>query len=147
MIRNPAHKQLTPVSLPAKHPISTHREVTMRLGTETGSLINYVISASKPVEPYAGQAATLCLWTDRHAYTVVNVFASGKTLLATRDKATRIDNNGQSDAQVYTFQTVEFAEREKFTLRSNGRWVKQGDSKGGCALVLGHRSEYYDHSF
>ena len=119
----------------------------MRLGTETGSLINHVLATSAPVEPHAGMGATLCLWTDRHAYTVVWVSPSGKTLLATRDKAARIDKNGMSDAQTYSYQTDEMAGREKYTLRSNGRWVKQGDSKSGAALQLGHRSEYYDHSF
>lgn len=119
----------------------------MKLGTETGSLINHVLSTSAPVEPKAGIGATLCLWTDRHAYTVTWVGPSGKTLLATRDKATRIDNNGMSDAQTYSYQTVEDAERVKFTLRSNGRWVRQGETKGGATLALGYRKEYYDHSF
>ena len=53
----------------------------LRLGTETGSLVNHVWSRTRPVGPEdvcEGMGATFLSWTDRHAATVHAVWTEGK---------------------------------------------------------------------
>lgn len=119
----------------------------MKLGTQTGSLVNHVISLVKSPRPEVGMGATLLMWTDRKAYTVIGVSPSGKTLLAQRDKAIRTDSNGMSEAQSYRFEPDPAAEKETYTLRANGEWHRVGESSKGATLVLGHRAAYHDFSF
>ena len=112
----------------------------------TNSLVNMIILGAGDEPPVVGMGATMPMWTDRHAYTVVE--AGPKRLVAQQDIATRVDGNGMSDAQSYTFAPNPAAPREVFTLRKNGRWVKEGESmRGGQRLSLGARSEYHDYSF
>ena len=46
----------------------------MKLGSETGSLVNHLMSSSSNTEPNIGTPATLLSWTDRSAATVTKVF-------------------------------------------------------------------------
>ena len=117
----------------------------MRLGSDTGSLFNHLMAVSAAA-PVVGMGATLLLWTDRHAYTVVWVSDNGKRLNACRDRAIRIDNNGMSDAQNYRYEKNPDSAVECFSLRKNGNWLHVGENRGSV-LSLGSRREYYDHSF
>jgi hypothetical protein len=111
-----------------------------------GSFFNTVMNNTAPAEPEVGMGATLLLWSDRHAGTIVAV--NGKTLKWQRDRAIRTDDHGMSDAQGYRYEPNPQAEVETYTLRKNGRWVKAGTPmKGGLTLLVGARHEYYDFSF
>jgi len=111
-----------------------------------GSMMNLLASRSKNPTPEVGMGATMLLWSDRHAGTVVEV--KGKRLVWQRDKATRADTYGMSDCQSYTYEANPEGETEAFTLRKNGEWVREGSSmKSGTTLGLGYRREYYDYSF
>jgi hypothetical protein len=115
---------------------------------QTASLINHLYSQSRNPAPTVGMGATICLWTDRHAATVVAVSENGKTVTVQQDKATRTDNLGMSDCQSYTYEADPKGRRSVFTLRQNGRWVEKGcGMKSGPVLSLGHRDEHYDFSF
>lgn len=50
----------------------------MKLGTETGSLINHLIADPRPHLPVIGEDVTECRWTDREAYRVIAVDKDGK---------------------------------------------------------------------
>jgi hypothetical protein len=123
----------------------------MRLGTETASLINHCLSGTSGAPtPVEGMGATLLMWTDRHAYTIVEVSGNGRRIVARRDHATRLDANRYpqtSDSQVYRYAQNPDATEEVFTLRRNGSYVRQGDSMKGNRLRIGERSEYHDYSF
>mgnify|MGYP001576962564 CR=1 FL=1 len=41
----------------------------LRAGTQTGSLINHLMSGSKGAEPEVGMGATILGWSDRHPAT------------------------------------------------------------------------------
>jgi hypothetical protein len=73
---------------------------------------------------------------------VIAVSASGKTVTVQRDKATRVDTNGMSESQNYTYERD--PEGKTFNLRQNkrGQWVSKG-----AKFTLGHRDEYHDFSF
>lgn len=119
----------------------------MKLGKDTGSLMNYIVGTSKDPKPEAGMGATLLMWTDRRAYTIHEV--KGKKLWASSDVATRVDKNGMSEDQVYEYKNENQNNPDNwtlFTLRKDGKWHK-GTTLGGSVLAIGYRREYYDYSF
>lgn len=106
-----------------------------------GSLVNQ-LSGSVVAQPEVGMGATLLMWSDRYPFTVVKVSPSGKTLWAQEDEAVRVDSNGMSDSQAYTFKPNPDARTLRFSLRKSGQW------RGPAGrLALGYRSRYYDYSF
>ena len=124
----------------------------LKLGTETGSLINHVMSRmTAGPDPVAGDPATVLHWSDRTPCTV-DAYDAQKQIVALReDKATCTN----FDHQTYTYEPSEFGatyhfKREKngswvqvFFNRTTGRWIK---SKG-MGLIIGRREKYRDPSF
>lgn len=101
---------------------------------------------NQPV-PEVGIGATECCWSDRHAFTIVAVI-SDKEIIVQRDKAIRVDNNGESSDQDYKYEPDTEGQKIVVTRRKNGRWVTQKElTKNGTKWRLGERDEYYDYSF
>lgn len=93
------------------------------------------------MKPYIGMPVAVYMYSDRKAYTVVKVSKTGAKISIRRVVATRVDNNGMSDCQDYTFTEDENGE----ILTAN----RQGDGSYRCPLgrvCEGHR-EYHDFSF
>lgn len=106
-----------------------------------GSLVNSLSEASDK-EWAVGDGATILMFSDRHAATVVE--AGPKRIVIQRDIAKRTDDNGMSESQTYEFTPDPTAPKIAYTLRKNGRWVREGDPlRGGETLGRG-RSSYYD---
>lgn len=106
-----------------------------------GSLYNMLLSQKEPATPKVGDGATKLGWSDRRAYTVVEVLSEKKVVIQ-RDKATRTDGLGMSDAQSYSYERDPSGSKETVTLSKGGQW------KAGASVVgMGYRSEYYDFSF
>src|ERR1700734_2303534 len=100
----------------------------LKAGTETGSLVNHMMSLSKLMTPEIGMGATILCWTDRHAATITHV--TPKTITVARDIATRVDSNGMSECQKYRYEPDELCRNlEVFRLTKRG-WR----NKGGNAL-------------
>lgn len=115
---------------------------------QTASLINHLYANSANIMPVIGMGATVLGWTDRHAATVVGVSSNGRSIVVTMDKATRIDKNGMSDCQSYSYSSNPAGSKCTYTLRKNGRWVATGSAMGsGMCLSIGHRDHYHDYSF
>ena len=112
----------------------------MKLGSETGSLVNHVASTSKQPIPTVGMGCTILMWSDRHAATVVEI-KSARRIVIQQDNAERTDKNGMSESQEYTYTPNTNAAKRVFFLNKRGRWVEQG---GGNGLLLGQRIEFYD---
>lgn len=93
--------------------------------------------------PVIGQGATLIMLSDRHAYTIVAITASGKTVKAQRDHTKRIDSNGMSEMQEYEYSPNVNAEVESFRLHKDGSYR----NKYGTKLSIGERYSYHDYSF
>ncbi len=125
----------------------------MKLGSQTGSLVNHIYSRTAGVEPEVGMGATICMWSDREAATIVEV---GKNYLVTQvDEAVRVDNNGISESQTYVFTPnpnsyKQYWKKNKDGLykmahhNENGRLVMSGAS---THLHIGERAKFYDFSF
>ncbi len=130
----------------------------MKLGTQTGSLINHLYSATSAdaLTPTVGMAATVLSWTDRSAATVSRVFRIGRDVAVQvqRDTATRTDTNGHSESQTYTYAPNPDAYRDTFR-NVRGLWVAvELNSESGRyrkvghgGLLLGTRETYRDPSF
>lgn len=125
----------------------------MKLGTQTGSLVNHIYSRCANPEPTIGMGATECLWSDRHAVTIVEV--TKKYIVTQRDEAKRTDKNGMSESQEYEFTPNPEAYKQYWKKdkkgayrqahhNENGRLVFSGHS---CHLAIGRREEFYDFSF
>ena len=107
----------------------------MKLGTDTNSLTNYMLSGTKgQPEPKVGMGATLLSWTDRYPATIVEVLDGGKMIGVQEDEAIRTDSNGMSESQQYKFypcpeQTVQYFKKDKkgayreVRKNENGRYV------------------------
>lgn len=128
-------------------PSNNSNPITMRLGTDTNSFTNYMLSGTKgQPTPEVGMGATVLCWSDRHAYTIVEV--SAKRIGVQRDNASRVDGGRMSESQQYEYTPNLNATVEYFTLRKNGAWIKEGNAmKGGTQIRIGDRREYYDFSF
>lgn len=110
----------------------------MKLGTETGSLMNYLLAGGN--QPAVGMGATILMWTDRKAGTIVKITPT--QIHVQEDSVRRIDKNGMSESQEYSYQPNPHGSIHIF------RKTKRGyRDKNGCALSIGARNHYYDYSF
>lgn len=116
----------------------------MKLGTETGSLTNWMMSDTRnQPTPVVGMGLTLLHWTDREVATITKVSPSGKTFWFKADIATRIDSNGMSECQVYSYSPDDTAPERKAVLTRRGRWKEIR----GSQIRLDARIAYHDFSF
>lgn len=111
----------------------------MKLGSETGSLMNHVMTTSGQAEPKVGDGATICMWSDRHACTIIKVTRC--TVTVQEDKAIRTDTNGMSESQTYSYEPDPNGATYVF------RKTKSGWKSKGVGLLIGVRRHYYDYSF
>ena len=129
----------------------------MKLGVQTGSLVNHVLSCAKPQEPELGMGCTILSWSDRNPATIIDIFTKGKyTYLTVQDDhAVRKDDLGMSDSQEWVI-----SRNHRACTRTFRR--KEGESQfKGCrqnvntkrwlncqgVLVVGRREKFYDFSF
>jgi hypothetical protein len=131
----------------------------MKLGTQTGSLVNHIRSRQvigQP-EPVVGMGATILGWTDRHAATITKIEKVGKRTVITvrRDDTKRIDSNGFSESQTYEYTPNPNGASYMFAQLPSGIWeeVCRNRETGrlkkmkGCSLRIGERESYHDFSF
>lgn len=135
--------------------------MSMKLGSQTGSLVNHVLSRMVKGQPAAaiGMGVTFLSWTDRSAGTIFRVWSLGafRYIECRSDDYKRIDKNGMSECQDYEFkinvkggrsyyrQKVGDDSNEWVGCRMNeaGRWV----NSRGAGLRIGERDHYHDFSF
>lgn len=107
-----------------------------------GSMVNAIGNQTRSLKPEVGMGVTELMYSDRHPYTIVAVL-SDKKIQVKPDIATRIDSNGFSESQEYTYVTDEKAPPITLRLNKFGRWKEVGHPDGSTFLV-GRREEYYD---
>jgi hypothetical protein len=84
------------------HTPSAARTMNLSLAN-TGSILNWMY-ANNSTAPVVGEGATILLYSDRHAYEVVQVMEDGMSCLIQRCKATRTDSYGMSEMQDYKYE-------------------------------------------
>lgn len=116
----------------------------MKLGKETGSVTNWMMSGTKgQPTPEVGMGITILHWTDRSAGTITRVSPSGKRFWYRPDTAIRVDSNGMSESQEYRYEPNPDATEREVRLNSKGEWKEVKGSR----VALGYRCAYYDFSF
>lgn len=96
------------------------------------------------MKPVIGMGVTIIHYTDRDTATVVRVSKSGKTAWIVADKTTRIDDNGMSESQQYSYEPGD-TKPIRMSLRKNGSWRLSGQFQN--VVALGVRQKYHDYSF
>jgi hypothetical protein len=126
----------------------------LKAGTDTGSLVNHLMSGTTRPAPGVGMGATILMWTDRKAATVVAVDDGGRRVTVQEDDVRRTDTNGMSESQAYECTPNPNGRRVTFKLGKRGwREVRFEDATrrwrlaGGHGLALGVRAHYHDFSF
>lgn len=126
----------------------------MKLGSQTGSLINHVLADTGL--PKVGEGATLLAWSDRYPGTVISVDEKKQIVGVQSDLYDRIDNNGLSESQTYVYTRDPKGNIEYFRMnKKTGRWdqVRQNPASGRwvkvnwCGVAFGHRERFYDFTF
>ena len=130
----------------------------MKLGINTGSLINHLYSKNMTV-PEVGKGATLLRWTDREAYEVLEVSPDLKKVIIQRYKTKRIDNNGMGDVQEYEYCELEGCKievvwkwnswREKYVFQyyNENKELVYKIEYPKINIIWGKREHYHDYSF
>ena len=127
----------------------------MKLGTQTGSVTNHILSRAvrgQP-EPCYGMGCTILAWSDRNPATIINV--KGNIIVVQEDRAYRTDSNGMSECQEYEFERDVYGGLYNFRQAKNGQWeeVRLNEDTGrfkktnGAGLRIGEREKYHDFSF
>jgi hypothetical protein len=109
-----------------------------------GSLQSRIMESSKQPVPEVGMGATITMYTDRHACTIIDVSPFGRRIIVQEDAATRTDTNGMSESQTYSYTPDPKGAVCVFSLRKDGRYVERCGSNG---LLVGSRRHYHDFSF
>lgn len=133
----------------------------MKLGTQTGSMINHIYSRMVVGQPDAkvGMGATVLCWTDRHAATIIEIDNAHQfpVVRVRLDHAKRVDTLGMTDSgQQYEYSPHPQGTLYRFRFRNRrweeveingktGRWRRV--EGGGHGLRIGEREEYHDFSF
>lgn len=129
----------------------------MKLGTQTGSVVNHVLSRAvigQP-KPNEGMGCTILSWTDRYPATVIHVNGMENLIYVQQDRAKRTDSNGMSECQQYEYTRDLNGRVFTFRKNKNGMWdevqinQKTGrfNKTNGYGLRLGDREKYHDFSF
>lgn len=100
------------------------------------------------VKPTVGMPATVGVGGDRYPYTVTAVSKSGKSITIQRDQYKAAEGSNFFGAQKWEVVRDTEGHLEKWTLRSNGRWCRQGDSmRYSNGLSLGWARPHQDPHF
>ena len=129
----------------------------LKAGTETGSLMNHLMSGDSAVVPEVGMGVTILFWTDRRAATITEVITTKKgtikEIVTQDDYAIRTDMNGESESQRYNYvRNPEGSIRTARLLKGGWRILEGKDSENGrniygAGLLLGKRAAYHDYNF
>ena len=117
----------------------------MKLGKDTGSLVNFMLANPNFVKPEIGMDVTECFWTDRHAWRVVAVDPDGKGCKLQRYKPKAIGSYYEQNYQYEDENGKPLLCNQFMSVRYKYKGWRDGCSK--VNLRFGYRSEYEDPSF
>jgi hypothetical protein len=117
----------------------------MKLGTQTGSVINHLqsIAVIGQPEPVVGMGVTILSWTDRSPGTIVEVFTHGKYLFIaiTGDDYKLIGGDIQSESQEYEYTSRPNGRCTYFRREESGKWQQMTHK------IVGYDEEKDEHIF
>jgi len=122
-----------------------------RYRASSGSFVNMLMANNSSV-PVIGEGATELMYTDRHAYTVIDFDPKRKTAKIQRCDPKRTDNLGMSDAQCYDYSkhtdeilTLKYRYNNWYVQYIN-QWTQKTEYRK-IRIIFGIRDEHFDFSF
>lgn len=97
------------------------------------------------VTPEVGMGATWSPWTDCYPCTIVVV--TPRTLVTRDDEYEVVGGSILDGSAKYEYSPNPEGSEKVWTLRKNGRWVRQGETMNGRSLTIGIRRAYRDPSY
>jgi hypothetical protein len=95
-----------------------------------------------------GMSATVGYHSDSYPATVIWVSPDGKRIKAQEDNAERLDSNGMSEMQEYSYTRDPNGKIHEASFRKKiGRYVVKGESHKGTRILAGRRRKFHDFSF
>ena len=133
----------------------------LKFGSETGSLVNHILSTSKVHIPEIGEGATILSWSDRNPATVVSIEKKRNDEViivgVQSDSYLRVDDNGLSEMQEYVYSPNPNGCVYHYridTTKPDAKWVRVWKSETGRwnkleygNIIFGIREKYHDFSF
>lgn len=126
----------------------------MKLGTQTVSIVNHLMSSNAPNMPAVGTGCTILFYSDRYPGTVFAIL-KGDVVCIREDKAKMISGSQMSEEQEYEYEQDPNGREYKFKLK-DGQWREMyfdeyGSKKWrlcekgrGNGIHFGTRERYYD---
>ena len=93
---------------------------------------------------FIGAGATIYYHSDCSPATVISILQNGKKIIIQEDKYTRLDKNGWSELQQYSYERDSGGTTHVATLRSDGKYRI---TKSQTVVAIGIRRRYWDPSF
>lgn len=107
-----------------------------------------IVVIEEEVMPEVGDDCTINFVSDRHPARVIGRSASGKTIKVARIEHTRVAGSEHDGSAEYEYGEVIPGAYEFYTWRSNGYFVRKGETaRHGTSLTLGIARRYYDPHF
>src|SRR3990167_643851 len=101
-----------------------------------GNIFNRLDERRKAGSPTVGMGATILMYSDRHAATIVDLH--NNRVAIQEDHSIRTDSKGQCDSQSYSYERDTSKPFRWFSLRKNGRYVEEGSKmENGTVLLIG----------
>ena len=106
----------------------------------------------KSLKPIVGMGVTQLLYSDRRAFTVIRI-VDDKTIFVQEDTAVRMDNNGMSDSQRYSYNPNPNGHIYELRMCVDGHWrnapfmFQNEFMSAGAVFMVGHRDAYHDYSY
>lgn len=122
----------------------------MKLGTETGSLVNHIYSQAEQTLPNVGDGATVLHWTDREAGTVIEVDTAKRIVVVQMDTATVVSGSGHDGSAVYAYTANPNGSKRTFKPVTRGHakgQMRENGRKDGYSVIFGRRDSYRDPHF
>lgn len=101
------------------------------------------MESKQPVQPVVGMGATVLMYSDRYAATIVEVKSPSRIVIQA-DRAIRADKNGMCDSQSYNYEPNPQGRTWTVTRRRDGTWKVE---YAGTPVRLDCRDEYFDYGF
>lgn len=118
----------------------------MKLGKETGSLVNALIANNMPHVPVVGEDVTECLWTDREAWRVIEVRDNGKTAVLAKYEPKPVGNYYEQNYQ-YEDENGNPLINMNRTMTVTYRYKAWRCGRTKVNLAWNRRDQYEDPSF
>lgn len=134
----------------------------MKLGSETGSVMNHLYSrmTRNAPSPTLGLGVTILHWSDRTPGTIVRIYSSPKGIvIGIADDHYRLNPGAAWPSETIDYEITPCAlscePRRFYRAKPDGGWEPVEAGKrygtwkkvGGAGLLVGRRERYYDPSF